>query len=229
MNAVMACPKAGSLRVSRPPRNRGNVIAFPNRMTESGTEVDVESDNELLERAGRNDRAAFERFYDRFSTPLYSLAVQMLGDATEAEDALLEGMETIWRKAPTFDPSLASAFTWSVMIFRSRVVDRARRRSSRNRTKEGAREEKLSQLGPLGEVSDEAELPARREEWQLVRDAVDSLDEAQSTLLKWSFFDGMTHQEIAEKSGRPLGTIKTTIRRSLIELRARVTGKGMER
>ncbi len=195
-------------------------------MSSSPTSATPEtSDNALLERTGRGDREAFARLYDRLSTPLYSLAVQMLGDRTEAEDVFLEGMEELWRKAPGYDPTRASAFTWAVMIFRSRVIDRVRKRSSRDRTRNKAREE--SEV--LGNPGNEMHLPARREEWRLVREAVDALEPAKAQLLRWSFFDGMTHGEIAERSGRPLGTVKTTIRRALLELRGSVLGKGVER
>lgn len=194
-------------------------------MPDSPVTPNETSDNALLERTGCGDREAFAKLYDRLSTPLYSLAVQLLGDPTEAEDAFLEGMEEIWKKAGRFDPTRASAFTWSVMIFRSRVIDRVRKRSSRERTREKAKVEAET----MRQGASEPVGAASREEWQLVREAVDSLEPGKAELLRWSFFDGMTHQEIADRSGRPLGTVKTTIRRALLELRGMVLGKGVER
>jgi RNA polymerase sigma-70 factor (ECF subfamily) len=191
----------------------------------SETEETAESDNDLLERVGRGDREGFSRYYDRFSGSLYSLALRMTNDRTEAEDALLEGMEEIWRKASHFDPTRASAFTWSVMIFRSRVIDRIRKLASRNRTRErAAAEQEASDDGVTGQ----SELVARREECALVRQVVDSLDPEPAKLLQLAFFEGMTHAEISVKTGRPLGTVKTTIRRTLIDLRRRITGEGGE-
>ncbi len=210
-----------SRRAKRPSVSR---MTLPREETSSGT------DNALLEQAGRGDRDAFGRFYERVSIPLYSLAVQLLGDATEAEDALLEGMEAIWRQAPKFDASRSSAFTWSVMIFRCRVIDRIRKRASQSRTLDRAETEMKTLAAPAGHpASGQDDLVAKKEEWTVIQEAVDSLGPERAQLLRWSFFDGLTHQEISEKAGRPLGTVKTTIRRALLELRAMVSGKGLER
>jgi RNA polymerase sigma-70 factor (ECF subfamily) len=187
-----------------------------------------ESDIVLLEAAGRGNREAFGRLYHRLAGPLYSLALKMLGDPTDAEDALVEGLEAIWKQAPQFDGSRSSAFSWSVMVFRARTIDRVRKRASQARIREQAAME-MGAGDAIGAALPEAPLVTmKREEWAIVRQAVDALEEDRAALLRLAFFDGMTHQEIAEKTGRPLGTVKTTIRRSLLELRAIILGRGYE-
>ncbi|MCB1231701.1 MAG: sigma-70 family RNA polymerase sigma factor [Verrucomicrobiae bacterium] len=194
-------------------------------MTEFREKEIDESDISLLEKAGRGDREAFGRLYARLSTPLYSLAVQMLGDRTEAEDALLEGMEAIWKQAPRFDGRKAAPFTWAVMVFRARVIDRARRRATQSRLREKAKEHTNAEYSEAS-AREATGFLASREEWEIVRKAVESLQADQASMLRWSFFEGLTHQEIADRTGRPLGTVKTVIRRSLIELRSKILGRG---
>ena len=184
-----------------------------------------DSDNALLKRVATGDHAAFAQFYDRVSGPLYSLALRMLSEEQDAKDALQEGMEELWRKAPNFDCTRSSAFTWSVMIFRSRLLDRIRSRASKGRLLA-----KVSADADPLLMDDHTSLQSltRREDCSLVRRVLSALKEEQQELLRHAFFSGWTQQEIANNTGRPLGTVKTTIRRALIELRERLTQEGYE-
>jgi len=186
----------------------------------------TEADNALLEQVALGDHVAFGRFYDRVSGPLYSMALRMLNhNEQDAREALQEGLEEIWRKAPAFDSTRSSAFTWAVMIFRSRLVDRVRRSASRGRMME-----KLVNREDA-EASDEhtaLQSLARQEDCRIVRRVLSALKDEQQELLRHAFFSGWTQQEIAENTGRPLGTVKTIIRRALIELRERLSREGYE-
>lgn len=183
------------------------------------------SDNALLAKVAGGDHAAFALFYDRVSGPLYSMALRMLGNEQEAQDALQEGMELIWKKAPTFDSSKAAAFSWTVMLFRARLIDRVRRRATQSRMLE-----KVAGFGD-DEVQDDptaVESLARQEDCSIVRRGLSALKTEQREFLHHAFFSGLTQQEIAESTGRPLGTVKTVIRRALMELRERLTQEGYE-
>src|ERR1700759_3225847 len=90
-------------------------------------------DREMLARVARGDSAAFAGLYDRLSGPLYSLAVKMLGDASEAQDVLQDVFVQIWRRAASYDPEQSSVFSWAMLITRSRVIDRLRARGRRLR------------------------------------------------------------------------------------------------
>lgn len=187
-----------------------------------------EADDAMLLAVGQGDQEAFQRFYDRFCGPVYSLLLELLGDRGEAEDLLLEGMEEIWRKADRFDPTRSGAFTWTVMLFRSRAIDRLRRRATRTRTLEKARDQ--SEVEVAGQRTDAgSELHEWREERELVRRAVQAMNDEPGQCLKMAFFEGRTHQEISEITGTPLGTVKSTIRRSLMQLRDDIKREGFGR
>lgn len=214
------------IHLLQPAAKRGAFALFTRVKRMEGTASTTEADNALLMQVAGGDHDAFARFYDRVSGPLYSMALRMLNNnEQDARDALQEGMEEIWRKAPTFDSARSSAFTWAVMIFRSRLVDRVRRSASRGRMME-----KAADLAAESAADDETALRslARREDCSLVRRVLSALKEEQQELLRQAFFSGCTQQEIAEQTGRPLGTVKTVIRRSLIELRERLTREGYE-
>lgn len=183
----------------------------------------TEADNALLQRVATGDQAAFAEYYDRMAGPLYSMALRMLGHAQEAQDALQEGMEHLWRKAPAFDSTRASAFSWSVMLFRSRLVDRVRRSATQTRTLE-----KVTAQTDPAEHDDATALEAlaRREDCHMVRRVMATLRDEQQELLRQAFFSGLTQQEIADQTGKPLGTVKTVIRRALLELRDSLAKEG---
>jgi RNA polymerase sigma-70 factor (ECF subfamily) len=153
------------------------------------------------------------------------MALRMLGNEQEAQDALLEGMEHLWQKAPGFDRQRASAFSWAVMLFRSRLIDRARRRASQARLIENI----AAQANPDTHDDQTAvERLGRSENCHMVQRALGGLRQEQQVLLQQAFFSGLTQQEIAEQTGRPLGTVKTIIRRALLELRAQLQREGYE-
>jgi RNA polymerase sigma factor (sigma-70 family) len=91
------------------------------------------ADRETLARVVSGDQRAFGELYDRLSGPLYSLAVRMLGDASEAQDALQDAFLQIWRRAATYDADQSSVFSWAVLLTRSKVIDRLRARGRRFR------------------------------------------------------------------------------------------------
>jgi RNA polymerase sigma-70 factor, ECF subfamily len=192
-------------------------------MSELHTTTD--SENALLLSVAAGDQQAFGQFYDRMAGPLYSLAIRMLGSEQEAQDMLQEGMEYLWRKAPNFDPTRSSAFTWCVMLFRSRLIDRMRRRAVRSRTLDKVTE----QTDPAAH-DDITALNAlfRREDCLIVRKVMKTLAPEQQHLLSLAFFNGMTQQEIADQMGSPLGTVKSTIRRSLLALREKLAREGYQ-
>src|SRR6478672_6638989 len=95
-------------------------------------------DQEMIARIGRRDQGAFSALYDRLSGPLYSLAMKMLGDASDAQDALQEVFVQIWSRASTYDPEKSSVFSWAVLLTRSRAIDRLRARDRRLRVVVGS-------------------------------------------------------------------------------------------
>lgn len=181
-----------------------------------GSEVERKLDADLLLRTAAGDEAAFGRLYDRFSPGLYSLVLRMVRDEREAEDVLQDGFSHIWRRASTYDPARSSAFTWAVMVLRNKAIDRLRVRQRLERTVEKVTEE----FSHFPDSDDTAALePVMREERARVRRALGKLPEEQREAVDLAFFGGLTHEQIAEKLGTPLGTIKARIRRGLFRLR----------
>lgn len=182
----------------------------------SAKEADRQLDAQLMARIATGDEVAFGALYDRFSPGLYSLVLRMVRDEKEAEDVLQEGFAHVWRRASTYDSARSSAFTWAVMIFRNKAIDRLRVRQRLERTMEKATVE-FSHFLDADEVS--AQEAERRDEGTLVRSALIQIPADQKQAVELAFFGGLTHEQIAEKLGAPLGTIKARIRRGLHKLR----------
>jgi RNA polymerase sigma-70 factor (ECF subfamily) len=179
-------------------------------------ESDRQFDAQLIARVAAGDEQAFGTLYDRFSPGLYSLVLKMMRDEKEAEDALQDGFAHIWRRASTYDPARSSAFTWAVMILRNKAIDRLRVRQRQERTIDKATTE-FSHFPEADEAAaGEAE---RRDQGALVRSALLQIPAEQKQAVEMAFFSGLTHEQIADKLGAPLGTIKARIRRGLLKLR----------
>lgn len=180
------------------------------------SDAERQLDADLLTRIAAGDESAFGRLYDRFAPGLYSLVLRMVRDEKEAEDVLQEGFAHVWRRASTYDPARSSAFTWAVMVFRNKAIDRMRVRQRRDRAVDRASENPL--LFPAQDDRS-AEVPALHERQAQVRAALAEIPEEQKLAVELAFFGGFTHEQIAEKLGTPLGTIKARIRRGLLRLR----------
>lgn len=180
-------------------------------------DADRESDEVLLQKAAGGDQTAFAELYDRFSPPLYSLMLQMLGEAHEAEDLLQDGFVHLWDKATSYDANKGRAFSWAMMIFRHKAIDRLRARGRQARLAEQAASESSLWSGDSAPHADEAANDQDRA--SLARKALAALPAEQRRLIELAFLKGLTHQSIAESLRLPLGSVKTNIRRGLLRLR----------
>ena len=177
-------------------------------------------DQEMIAQIGRRDQGAFSAFYDRLSGPLYSLAFKMLGDASEAQDALQEVFVQIWSRASTYDPEKSSVFSWAVLLTRSRAIDRLRARDRRLRVVvESTAENKVAAATDASTVESAADTATKKDEAAHVRSLLNNLPEDQRQAIELAFFGHRTHHEIAAQLGQPLGTVKARIRRGLLKLR----------
>ena len=169
--------------------------------------------NQLLQLAGRNDQKAFAELYKRTSSKLFGVCLRMLRDRGEAEEVLQETYTTVWRRAGSFDASRASAITWLVTLSRNKAIDRLRQH----------REELLDDPSKLDETVDEQPTPAAgaetSQEYQRLQHCLDELDPQQQSSVREAFFTGATYNELATRCKVPLGTMKSWIRRSLMQLR----------
>jgi RNA polymerase sigma-70 factor, ECF subfamily len=183
-------------------------------MLERATSDELQA--QLLARVAARDLQALSDFYDDTSTPLFSVALRILGDTSEAEEVIQDVFVQIWEKAPTFETVLGSAFHWALSITRHRAIDRLRSRQRRSRLTERLEETGSAEPAPVA-IPDATILET--EDAAAVRNALSTLPADQRQAIEMAFFGGLTHPEIAETLHEPLGTIKARIRRGLLKLR----------
>ncbi len=174
---------------------------------------DTSLDRLVADVAG-GDRGAFEALYRATSARLYGVCVRVLSDRTEAEDVLQDAFVTIWNRAGQYDPDRAGAIAWLSTIVRNKAIDRLRSRPPVSR----APLELIEQMADPGEAPDrDAEIATDRS--RLDR-CLEQLDERRRSLIRIAFFDGATYDELAARIGAPLGSVKSWIRRGLMQLKA---------
>lgn len=187
---------------------------------------DPAHDQRLVAQIATGDQEAFASLYDRLSGPLYSLALKMLDDAADAEDALQEACLQIWRRASTYDSSKSSVFTWAILITRSRVIDRLRSRGRRLRvvTQMVEKDERI-EPGDASTTRSAADIVEKEDERKRVESVLHGLPFEQRQAIELAFFSDLTHHEIAARLAEPLGTVKARIRRGLLRLRDALQSK----
>lgn len=168
---------------------------------------------QLLRLVGGGDRSAFADLYRRTSSKLHGVCLRMLPDRSEAEDALQDVYVNVWRRAATFDPARAAAMTWLITLARNRCVDRLRKH--REASLDDSFAQQLADPHPDPSVSSESSQQRRR-----LERCLGTLAEQQRSAVRAAFFSGATYNQLAERIGVPLATMKSWIRRSLMRLRA---------
>lgn len=175
----------------------------------AGTRKGPEQDLQLLDRVRRGDEDAMAALYDRYSKIVYSVALRVLRDPGTAEDVLQDVFMSIWRRPDTFSPARGSLGGWLAVVARNRSIDLLRRKRPSEQVEE------IYLASPF-DLADEAE---RNSTMQRARAIIARLPLEQRKTLEMAYFDGLTHSEIAEITGDPLGTVKTRIRSALLTLR----------
>lgn len=177
----------------------------------------------LLRKIGEGDRASFRELYERFSGVLMAAAYKVLNDQTDAEDVLQDVFIQIWDKASLYDPRRGKPLTWALTLTRNKAIDRLRSAQRRYRLKDEV--EKEYKAVDQKEEVDSVDQVYALEKGQMIRQAVASLSKDQQVAIELAFFKGLTQNEVAEKLGEPLGTIKARIRRGMIKLREMIADK----
>jgi RNA polymerase sigma-70 factor, ECF subfamily len=149
------------------------------------------------------------KLYDRYSPIVYSVALRVLGDTGAAEDVLQEVFMQLWRNPGVFDSSRGNLAAWLAVISRNRAIDAIRKRRPDTDIADV-----IVSVEP--DLAGDAE---RARAMEKVRGALGAMPSAQRSALEMAYFEGLTHTEIAAKTGEPLGTIKTRIRAGLLALR----------
>ncbi len=167
------------------------------------------TDSMLLERIGAKDQHAMAALFERHSRLVYSIALRVLGDSGQAEDVMQEIFFQLWKSPGSFVQGRSSLQAWLAVVARNRAVDVLRRRKPSDPVEDVVLISKTN-------LASEVECNAMMEK---VRVVLQALPTEQQRSLELAFFEGLTHSEIAERTGDPLGTVKTRIRAALMSLR----------
>jgi RNA polymerase sigma-70 factor (ECF subfamily) len=180
-------------------------------------------DASLLRAVQRGDEDALAALYDRYAGVAYGLAYRVTNDGTAAEDAVQEAYISLWKQAPRFDPARGNVRSWLLTIVHHKAVDAVRRRANRF-------------AAPLPDGAEEFlaghDRPDEIAEWSMeaeaVREAVRQVPVDQRRTIEMAYFEGLTHVEIAERTGVPLGTVKSRLRIGLEKMRVYLRPKVLE-
>lgn len=195
----------------------GPVAAYPEQGNHKSNVT--QDDAMLLQRMARGDEQALGLLYDRWEPAVRVAALRIVREPVEADDVVEDVFWQAWRQADRFEPTRASAGTWLLTIARSRALDRLR---SLRRTREEASLDAAEETGDASfalDSPDPLEATNLLERAALVREAVRSLPTEQREALQLGYFEGLSQSEISEKTGQPLGTVKTRMRLALRKLR----------
>ena len=169
----------------------------------------AQEDSLLLTDVQRGDEHAMAVLFDRYSKVVYSVALRVLRDPSSAEDVLQEIFMQIWSNPNGFVAARGSLGGWLAVVARNRSIDTLRRRRPMDPVDNMV-------LASSFDLANEAE---RNSLMEKARGVIHALPPEQRKTLEMAFFDGLTHSEIAEMTGDPLGTVKTRIHSALLALR----------
>ena len=168
-------------------------------------------EDSILFSLAREETGAFEKLVDQYGNLIWSIARRYLSNQTEAEDAVQEVFIAIWKSAGRFDPTKASEVTFVSMIARRRLIDHLRKIY------------RHKNLKPVDDCFDDAletkSILDKSADVQIISEAINQFAEEDKELLSLSIYQGYSHSEISKLMNIPLGTVKTKIRRNLIQLR----------
>jgi RNA polymerase sigma factor (sigma-70 family) len=175
----------------------------------------------LISRVALGDRAAFDTLYKHSSSHLLAVILRIQGNRAQAEDVLQEVYINVWRAAQSFNPALSQASTWLVSIARHRAIDSLRRKQTEvntiSSTVAGLDEDTTHDL--LDTIADDAPGPQEQlekaAEARALQQCMQSLTAEQKSCLALAYYQGLSHAEVAEQMGHPLGTVKSWVRRGM--------------
>ena len=177
-------------------------------------------DESLVRRMAAGEEQALGALYDRWYPLVHGVVSRLLRQPDDVEDVVEETFWQAWRQAARFDASRGAVQTWLLTIARSRALDRARSlRRRREEPLEGDDGETVVQQPAEGDPGLDAEASERR---RIVIAALDGLPAEQREALELGYFGGLSQSEIAERTGQPLGTIKTRMRLAMQKLRGQL-------
>ncbi len=174
---------------------------------------DAETADELARRFAGGEPAALRAVFDRHGPAVQRLVRASLRDPADVDDVVQATFVSAWNGRHSYDPDKAGLLAWLLGITRRRIVDLLRARGRRQRDTEA-----VAATTPAEATA--AESPERIVDRLLVADGLRRLPDAQRELLELAFYADLTHTQIAERTGLPLGTVKSHLRRGMQKLRS---------
>ena len=170
----------------------------------------------LMAQVAEGNENALTDLYDSTSRVVYGLILRILGNASSAEEVTLDVYLQVWRTAQSYDSGRGTVSSWLVTLARSRAIDALRSRQVRSAMFEQPLEEILE---PRDLRRDPEQLSIEQAQAHMVSNLLAELPVDQRQAIKLAYFSGLSHSEIAARSGLPLGTVKTRIRLGMLRLR----------
>ena len=167
----------------------------------------------LLAAVAKGDQAAFERLYGATRAKLYGVLLRILGTPELADDVMQETYLKVWKMAGKFDPTIASPITWMVAIARNRAIDIVRKRS------DVSVEDSPEAMGVAAEAPPPLARREMTEELRRLLQCLGKLDPEKQRIVLLAYYSGWSREQLAQKLDIPVNTIKTWLRRSLLEIR----------
>jgi RNA polymerase sigma-70 factor (ECF subfamily) len=170
------------------------------------------SEEELVARLKKNERAAYEYLYDNYSSALYGVIQRVVTDEETANDVLQDAFVKIWNGIHNYDASKGKLFTWMLNVCRNLAIDKTRSKDFQNTQKNQSTENVVNQIGRLR--TDDI-----KPDHIGLAEIINKLDPNEKLLIDLMYFKGYTQAEIAEEYNIPLGTVKTRLRSATMNLR----------
>jgi RNA polymerase sigma-70 factor (ECF subfamily) len=167
----------------------------------------------LLAAVAKGDEAAFERLYAATRAKLYGVVLRILRRQDRAEEVIQETYVRIWKSAGQFNPALASPITWMASIARNRAIDLMRKKS------ETLIEEEPAEMEAVADSPDPLARREMTEELKRLLECIGRLDPERQKLLLLAYYNGWSREQLSVKFEAPVNTIKTWLRRSILDVR----------
>lgn len=206
---------------------RARWSSIGSRWRPEGTDLDVHAgrttytgDDDLAIGLRRKDPDAVEVLYERLGRQAFGLAYRILGDGPAAEDVVQEAFLTVWRQADRVDPARGKLSSFVMTVVHHKAIDNLRVRRGITARQVSLDPGILEKQGP-----DVSERVLQTMDRDAVRAAILGLPDDQRTAVQMAYFEGLTHVDISEKTGIPLGTVKSRLRLALVKMRATLRGE----
>jgi RNA polymerase sigma-70 factor (ECF subfamily) len=180
-------------------------------------DIPAEADRQLIRSIGAGSAEALADLYDRYASTVFGLAKRITGRVEDAEEVVQDVFAQVWKQATRYESARATVAGWIVMLARTRAIDRVRARTARPDQSAGVDPDAIAPISADGPDPEQVTLSA--EDARGVQSALERLPEAQRSLVDLAYYEGLTHAEIAARTGIPLGTVKTRLRTAMMTLR----------